>query len=198
MMVAIVFVNTALLTGMKSHLVGHKPNETSCWQFLSDSCDHCIRRNFTIKLITMPFRCAKIKIKLKGQYCTHAHKSLHTRVERTTNTHKYPAENARLLLVSYCVILLIIAPNNSFPVQSKTKKNYYGVASTLSMFKSSARRLQCPGSRSATNLVHHRNNIVSFFTLNHTHCHLPAPAQLSNNHVQPPKLLNKANTAPRS
>ena len=81
-------------------------------------------------------------------------------IERAAKTCEYPAGNARLLLVSYCVIPLSTASNRSFPVRSKTKN--HGVASTLRVFEPSAPRLQLPGSRSATNLVHRQNTIVSF------------------------------------
>ena len=72
----------------------------------------------------------------------------------------------------------------------KLKKNY-GVTSTLWAFEPSTPRMQRPGSRSATNLVHHRNAIVSlFFALDHTHCHHTAQARLSGNRMQLPKQLN--------
>ena len=77
---------------------------------------------------------------------------------------EYPAENALLLLVSYRAILLSTASNHSFPVSIEN----YGVASILYVFKPSAPRLQGSRWMSATNLVHHRNAIISFFMLNHT------------------------------
>ena len=84
-------------------------------------------------------------------------------MERTTSEREYPAENAWLSLASYHAILLGTAPNRSFPVQSKTKKNHL-VASTLRTFEPSEPRLQHPRLRSTTNFVYRRNAIVPFFS----------------------------------
>ena len=70
------------------------------------------------------------------------------------------------------------------------KLKNHQVTSTLHAFEPSAPRLQHPGSRSATNLVHCQNAIVSFFALDHAHCHHAARVRLSGNHIQPPKPLN--------
>ena len=75
------------------------------------------------------------------------------------------------------------------PFISGSIKNH-GVASTLWAFKPSAPRLQHPGSRSATNLVHHRNAIVSFFRTRSRSLSLACQARLSGNCMQPPKPLN--------
>ena len=120
----------------------------------------------------------------------HYYHIIASRVKRTASTHDYPAENARLLLASYHAISLGTAPNRLFPVQSKTKN--HGIASTLSTFEPLAPRRQHPGSRATINIVHCRNPIVSFFTLNHAHCHHTARARWSGNHMQPLKLLNNA------
>ena len=58
---------------------------------------------------------------------------------------------------------------------------------TLSNILLIVHRPQSPGS-----IVYGRNIIVSFFALDHTHCHPSARAQLSGNRVQPLKPLNKA------
>jgi hypothetical protein len=103
------------------------------------------------------------------------------------NISQNPAENARLSLVSYRAV----TPQTvHFRLDRKLKD--HGVASTLRTFEPSAPRLQCPGSRSATNLVNCRNAIVFFLALDHTHCHPAARARLSGTCILPPKSLNNA------
>ena len=56
-----------------------------------------------------------------------------------------------------------LVPPQTVHFRFDRKLENQGVASTLCGFEPSAPRLLCPGSRSATNLVHSRNAIISFF-----------------------------------
>jgi hypothetical protein len=105
-----------------------------------------------------------------------------------------PAENTWLLLASYHAISYgwYITPQ-TIHFRLDWKLQDHGVASNLRMFESSAPRLQCPGLRSATNLVNYRIATVLFLALDHTHCHLPARVRLMvRNCVLPLKPLNNA------
>ena len=110
-------------------------------------------------------------------------------MERTASEHVYLAENARLLLVSYCAIPLSTAPNHSFPVPSKTKK----IMELLQLcMRLNLRNLGC--------IVLDRGPLQTlwtvempsphFFTLDHTHCHQAARERLSSSRTQSPKPLN--------
>ena len=121
--------------------------------------------------------CTYILLCLGGRDCEHVQISC--------------SECALITCELYTMRYRLVPPQTAhFRFDRKLKS--HGFASTLHAFEPSAPRLQRPGSSLATNLIHCWNAIVSFFALDHAHCHPPAWARLSGNCNQLLKPLNNA------